>query len=79
MVVPTFSRRTKLAQEILLKLREHFPKEIAQTTLGYSVSIDEAQSRSQTIFEYSPSSKIAKSMAALADELIARDPARVGR
>ena len=75
MVVPTFSRRTRLAREILLKLREHFPKEVAQTTLGYSVAIDEAQSHAQTIFEYAPSSTIAKGMAALAEELIARDPA----
>jgi chromosome partitioning protein len=79
MVVPTFSRRTRLAREILLKLREHFPKEISQTTLGYSVAIDEAQSRAQTIFEYAPASKIARSMAALAEELIARDPAEAGR
>jgi chromosome partitioning protein len=77
MVVPTLSRRTRLAREILLKLREHFPKQVAQTTLGYSVAIDEAQSHAQTIFEYSPRSKIAERIAALAEELIARAPTGV--
>jgi chromosome partitioning protein len=74
MVVPTFSRRTKLAREILDKLREHFPKELAQTVLGYSVLIDEAQSRSKTIFEYAPRSTAARGIASLAEELVMRDP-----
>ncbi len=77
MVVPTFARKTKLAREILEKLQEHFPKEIAQTVLGYSVLVDEAQSHSKTIFEYSPRSTAARDMAALAEELIARAPAGV--
>ncbi|MEE8558531.1 MAG: ParA family protein, partial [Myxococcota bacterium] len=68
-------RKTKLAREILEKLHEHFPKEIAQTVLGYSVLVDEAQSHSKTIFEYSPRSRAARDIAALAEELIARAPA----
>jgi chromosome partitioning protein len=75
MVIPTFSRRTRLAREILDKLREHFPKEVAQTVLGYSVLIDEAQSHAKTIFEYAPRSHAARGIAALGEELIARDPA----
>jgi chromosome partitioning protein len=76
LVVPTFARRTKLAAEILEKLRQHFPKQIAQTVLGYSVLVDQAQSRSQTIFEHSPRSTAAGWMAAVAEELLERDPAR---
>jgi chromosome partitioning protein len=65
-----------MAAEILEKLRQHFPKQIAQTVLGYSVLIDEAQSRAKTIFEYAPRSTAARWMAAVADELIERAPAR---
>jgi chromosome partitioning protein len=77
LVVPTFSRRTRMAAEILEKLRQHFPKQIAQTVLGYSVLIDQAQSCSKTIFEYAPRSVAARWMAAVAEELLARDPARL--
>lgn len=76
MVVPTFARRTKLASEIHEKLREHFPKELAQTVLGYSVLVDEAQSRAKTIFEYAPRSIAARWMAGLGEEILARDPSR---
>jgi chromosome partitioning protein len=80
MVVPTFARRTKLAAEIHAKLREHFPKQISETVLGYSVLLDEAQSRSKTIFEHAPNSPAARWMSALGEELLERDPARaVGR
>jgi len=77
MVIPTFYRRTRMAGEILEKLREHFPKEISQTVVGYSVLIDEAQSRSRTIFEHAPRSTAARWMSSLGDELLARDPAHV--
>jgi chromosome partitioning protein len=76
LVVPTFHRNTRMAGEILEKLRQHFPKQIAQAVLGYSVLIDEAQSRAKTIFEYAPRSTAARWMAAVADELLAREPAR---
>ena len=76
MVVPTFARRTKMAAEILEKLREHFPKQLSEAVLGYSVLIDQAQSRSRTIFEYAPRSTAAKWMAQVAEELLDRDPAR---
>lgn len=69
MVVPTFYRRTKLAQEILDKLKLRFPKEIAHTVVGYHVKIDEAQSRGLSIFEYAPRDRGAAIMAELAEEL----------
>ena len=40
--------------------------------VGYHVKIDEAQSHGRTIFEYAPSDRGAKAMAALAEELDAR-------
>ncbi len=72
MVIPTFYRRTRLANEILEKLKIRFPKEIAHAVLGFHVKVDEAQSRGLSIFEYAPSNRGAKTMAALAEELEAR-------
>jgi chromosome partitioning protein len=69
MIVPTFYRRTKLANEILDRLKQRFPKEIAHTVVGYHVKIDEAQSRGLSIFEYAPKDRAASVMAALAEEL----------
>jgi chromosome partitioning protein len=69
MVVPTFYRRTKLANEILERLKKRFPKEIAHTVVGYHVKIDEAQSRGISIFEYAPRDRGALVMAELAEEL----------
>ena len=54
MVVPTFYRRTRLAGEVLEQLKSRFPKEIAQTVVGFHVKIDEAQSRGLSVFEYAP-------------------------
>jgi chromosome partitioning protein len=72
MVVPTFFRRTKLAQEILDRLKQRFPKEIAHTVVGYHVKIDEAQSRGITIFDHAPRDRGARVMAELAEELEVR-------
>lgn len=69
MVIPTFYRRTRMAHEVLDELKKRFPKELAQTVVGFHVKIDEAQSRGQSIFEYAPSSRGAHAMAALAEEL----------
>jgi chromosome partitioning protein len=69
MVVPTFYRRTRLADEILDRLKQRFPKEIAHTVVGYHVKIDEAQSRGLSIFEYAPRDRGARVMAELAEEL----------
>ena len=74
MVVPTFYRRTRLAHEILDRLKAKFPKEIAHTVVGYHVKIDEAQSRGLSIFDYAPADRGARVMAELAEELEVRGP-----
>ena len=74
LVVPTLSRRTQLAAEILEKLRLHFPTQLARTVLGWSVKIDEAQSHGRTIFKHAPRSSGARELAAIAAEI-----ARAGR
>ncbi len=75
LVVPTFARRTRMANEILEKLREHFPKQLSKAVLGYSVLIDQAQSRAQTIFEFAPKSTPARWISEVAEELAALEPA----
>ena len=75
MVIPTFYRRTRLAAEILERLKRRFPKEIAHTVVGYHVRIDEAQSRGLSIFEYAPNDRGARVMAELAEELELRGQA----
>jgi len=74
MVVPALYRKTQLADEILAKLRERFPQELADTALAWAVKIDEAQSHGMTIFEYAPGSRAARMLAALAEELDRRAP-----
>ncbi|MCX5737814.1 MAG: ParA family protein [Proteobacteria bacterium] len=77
MVVPTFYRRTRMAEEVLTTLRQRFPKEIAHSVLCYHVKIDEAQSRGLSIFEYAPNDRGAQLLGALAQELEARAPGRM--
>lgn len=74
MVVPTFYRRTKLAQELLGKLEARFPKELSHSVLGYHVRIDEAQSKGLSVFEYAPRDRGARALAELAEELELRAP-----
>jgi len=74
LVVPALYRKTQLADEILKKLQDRFPDVLAASMLGWSVKVDEAQSHGLTIFEYAPRSSGARSLAALADELIKRAP-----
>ncbi len=70
LVVPTFYRKTALADAILEKLRERFPGRVTSTVLGYNVRIDEAQSHGQTIWEYAPGSSGAQMLAAIGKELV---------
>jgi len=74
MVIPTFYRKTRMAQEVLDRLSDRFPKELCQTVLGFHVKVDEAQSRGLSLFEYAPKDKGARAMAAVAEELLMRDP-----
>ena len=74
LVVPTLHRQTRLAEEILARLREQFPGALARTALGWSVKVDEAQSHGRTIFEYAPRSAGARELAAIGDEILARAP-----
>ncbi|HUU03528.1 MAG TPA: ParA family protein [Myxococcota bacterium] len=70
LVVPTLYRPTRLADEIIRKLKSHFPGKTARTIIGYNVKIDEAQSYGQSIWEYSSWSRGAHMLESLAKEII---------
>lgn len=75
LIVPALYRKTQLADEILERLRQRFPRELARTVLGWSVKVDEAQSHGRTVFEHAPGSSGARALSAIADELLERAPA----
>ncbi len=68
-VVPTLFRNTRLANEILERLRSNFGATVSKTVIGFNVKIDEAQSHGQTIWEYAPRSSGAQMLAQFAAEL----------
>lgn len=68
-VVPTLYRNTRLANEILERLRQQFGKRVAKTVIGFNVKLDEAQSYGETIWEYAPRSSGALMLANFATEL----------
>jgi len=72
LVVPALYRKTQLADEILEKLRERFPRELSRTVLGWSVKVDEAQSHGRTVFEHAPRCPGAVALAEIADEILVR-------
>ncbi len=69
MVVPTLYRPTRLADEILAKLKRYFPGRVAKTVIGYNVKIDEAQSHGKTIWDYAAWSRGAHMLESLAREI----------
>ena len=71
LVVPALHRKTRLADEILEKLRGRFPHVLSRHPLPWSVKVDEAQSHGRTIFEWAPRSEAAKALAGIADEVLA--------
>lgn len=73
LVVPTMYRKTALADEIVSKLGQYFPRRVAEP-LGFNVAIDESQSHGQTIWEYAPWSRGATLLQAIAEKI-----ERVGR
>ncbi|HET8540120.1 MAG TPA: ParA family protein [Anaeromyxobacter sp.] len=76
LVVPALHRATRLADEILEKLRERFPDVLARHALPWSVKVDEAQSHGRTVFEWAPRSAAARALAGIADELEERGARR---
>jgi chromosome partitioning protein len=70
LVVPTLYRPTKLADEIVRRLKSHFPGRTSKVVIGYNVKIDEAQSHGKSIFEYAAWSRGAHMLESLAKEIL---------
>lgn len=74
LVVPTLYRPTRLADEILHKLRMHFPGRVSKAVIGFNVKLDEAQSHGKSIFEYASWSRGAHML-----EMLSREILQLGR
>jgi chromosome partitioning protein len=70
LVVPTLYRPTKMADEIISKLKSHFPNRTSKAVIGYNVKIDEAQSHGKTIWEYASWSRGAHMIESMAKEIL---------
>lgn len=66
---PTFYRHTRMAGEILERMKGYFGQRVLPP-VGISVRMDEAQSHGQTIWEYAPHSPIAEEFTQLCRVLI---------
>lgn len=65
-----YDGRSRLSKEILAKLHEHFGPLLFKSVIRRSVALDEASSHQQTIFQYAPRSRAAKSFRDLVLEVI---------
>lgn len=67
-IVPTLYRKTQLSDEILEKLRQHFPRRVTEP-MSLNVAIDEAQSHGKTIWEHAPWSRGATLMQQVSERI----------
>lgn len=65
--------RTKLNQEVLLKIKEHFEDKVFKTFIRKNVKLSESPSYGKPIVTYEPSSHGAEDYMALAKEVLARE------
>ena len=73
-IVPClYDSRLRLAREVLVELRRHFPDQIFNTAIGTNVKLAESPSFGQTILEYAPESNGARDYRALAQEVLAQE------
>lgn len=67
-----FDQRRKLNQEVVETIREHFGNKVFNTMIRENVSLAEAPSFGQTIFEYKPNSYGAADYLSLCEEIVKR-------
>ncbi len=71
-ILTMFDPRTRLANEIVREVRNHFPEEVFQTIISRNVRLSEAPSFGKSILDYDPASPGALAYKALAEEVMAR-------
>jgi len=72
-IITRFDQRRKLNREIIETIQNHFPGIVFSTPIRENISLAEAPSYGQSIYEYKSSSNGAVDYAALADEMISRE------
>lgn len=68
-VITMFDKRTRLSDDVLDQLYQHFPDNIFKTSIPRTVRLAEAPSFGKSIFHYEPRGKGAKSYMRLAREV----------
>lgn len=71
-ILTMYDARTRLAQDVVAEVREHFGDTVLQTLVPRSVRVSEAPSRHQTILQYDSNSPGALSYREAARELSAK-------
>ena len=72
-VIATLHDRTRVANDTLEALRSHFGHVLFQTVVPKSKDIEEANSRSMSIFDYAPNSIGGQAYTALVQEVMSRE------
>ncbi len=72
-VLTMFDGRTRLAADVVGEVRKYFPEQVFEAVIPRSIRLAEAPSYGIPISIYAPESSAAKSYAALARELLAKD------
>lgn len=69
--IATMSERTRVAQDTLEALRQHFGTRLFENVIPKNKDIEEAHSRSLSVLAYAPESRGAQAYRALVEEVIA--------
>jgi len=72
-VLTMYDSRTRLASDVVSEVRKFFPEQVFEVVIPRSIRLAEAPSYGIPISLYAPESSAAKSYAALARELLAKD------
>ena len=71
--VGTMVDRTNVSRDALEIITEHFGEKMFASTIPKTVRLEEANARSQSIFDYSPKSPAAEAFTQLAQEVMSRE------
>lgn len=69
--VATLAERTRVSQDTIGALRQHFGERLFQTVIPKNKDIEEAHSRSMSVLSYAPESRGAQAFRALTEEVTA--------
>ena len=69
-ILTMYDSRTKLSENVVADVREHFGKDVFKTVVPRNVRLSEAPSHGKTILQYDPNSTGARAYKRLADEFI---------